>query len=231
MPTLSNAALTTVANLKEQLEVATADTSQDDRLTNVINRISSWLETQTNRKLKARNYGNATAFAGTNVISEDYLYFDGDCRQVDDRGRGVLYLPVPVVRPSVTAALDFELAVLTDRQAGADGEGDTWSATDLLEGRDYIVDYKNGKVTLLAGTFSTGTKNYRVTFTGGYYDSTAPAKVPQDLEALCIELCKQMHRESGNVSSESIGTWSKTYRPEPDPFVKQAIADFTLLSL
>lgn len=222
-------ALTTLANLKEQLDIT--DTSQDSRLEQVINRVTAWLETQTNRKLKARNYnGGGTAFSGTTVASEDYLYFDGRSSDVNERGQGVLYLPVPVVRPSAGGSA-FELAVLTDRQTGADGAGDTWSTTDLLEGRDYLVDYKTGTVTKLSGTFTTGYRNYRVKCTGGYYDVNGPAKVPQDLEALCLELCKQMHRESGNVQSESIGTWSRVYKPEPDSFQKEAIAQFSLLSL
>ena len=55
---------TTLANLKESLSIT--DTSSDNRLTNIINRITIWLETQTNRKLKARNYnGYGTAFSTT----------------------------------------------------------------------------------------------------------------------------------------------------------------------
>lgn len=226
-------ALTTLANLKEQLSIT--DTSSDDKLTNVINRVSVWLESQTNRKLKARNYngfnaGGGSNFSTTSITSEDYLYFDGDCEQVDERGYGVLYLPVPPLRPSVSGALAFQLAVLSDRVAGADGAGDTWDTTSLAEGSEYVVDYKAGKVTLVGSRFTTGYKNYRVKCTGGFFAGSAQPYVPQDLETLCIELSKQMYNDSAKVQSETIGTWSKTYRPRTDdPFVADTLAKYTRL--
>ena len=60
-----------------------------------INRMTQWLEGATSRKLKARNYngynaGSGTNYAGTTVPSEDYLYFDGNRYQTNERGCGVL---------------------------------------------------------------------------------------------------------------------------------------------
>jgi hypothetical protein len=231
---LRSEALTTLANLKESLEIT--DTSQDDRLSNVINRITLWLENETHRKLKARNYNNDNNTKFNAVTSEDYLYFDGDYYQVNERGYGVLTLPVPVIPPTLlgssSGALTFELAYLSNgHAAGANGASDVWDTSAYTEGQEYVVDYRKGKVTLLAGRFVTGFRNYRVKCTAGFYDATSAIKVPEDLEQLCIELCKQMYRESTNVQSESIGSWSKTYKPDPDPFTRDTISLFTLPSL
>ncbi len=233
---IADTALTTLDNLKEALEIS-GDTSQDNRLTQVVNRVTAWLENETHRKLKARHYNNDGAAAAFNAVtSEDFLYLDGDRRQTDERGRGVLYLPLPVVPPSVlgapSGALTFELAYLSSgHAAGAAGANDVWDASLYAEGREYVVDYKAGRVTLLYGPTATGYRNYRVKCTAGFYAAAAPAKVPEDLESLCIELCKQMHRESGNVASESIGSWSRSYKPEPDSFTRDSISLFSLRTL
>src|SRR5438552_3412172 len=93
-------ALTTLANLKEFLNVASADTSKDAALTNVINRTSLWIEDATHRKLKARRYNNGgSTHATTGVTDEDYIYFSGWRRNeggdtvVDPAGYGLFYLP------------------------------------------------------------------------------------------------------------------------------------------
>ena len=66
--TLAPSALTTLANLQELLGV----TDNDDALIQTINRVSAWLDRETNRKLKARHYKHSeTAFSGTSVISLD----------------------------------------------------------------------------------------------------------------------------------------------------------------
>src|SRR4051794_15704672 len=96
-------ALTTLGNLKSALKIST--TTDDQTLEKAIDRASTWIENQTNRKLKARLYNGLTGGAETlgthpttKVPDEDYLYFSG--RTFDrggdtliEEGRGVYHLP------------------------------------------------------------------------------------------------------------------------------------------
>src|SRR5258707_14112879 len=49
--TLLPEALSTLANVKESLGIATADTSSDERIKNILNRVALWIEGQTRRKI------------------------------------------------------------------------------------------------------------------------------------------------------------------------------------
>ena len=148
------------------------------------------------------------------------MFFDGGWGTVDDNGYGEFYLPqFPVQRSSVSGALSFELAYLASR----DSSGDTFTA--YTEGDDYIVDYDKGIVRLIGWRFSPGQKNYRISCTAGY------TSIPDDLEQLCIELCRMLYENRKNLQSEQIGTYRRTWDTQKqDPFVSDILAQYTRLS-
>ncbi len=209
--------------------IGVSGTTDDTKIDSIIDRATAWIESKTGRLLKARNYNGAGTAFTTTVTSEDYLFFDGDSCHRNERGFGVLYVPqFPVLKQSVASALAVELAALTTRTTGADGAGDTWDTSALLEGRDYIVDYTNGIITLIGGIFSTGQKNYRLKCTAGY------ATIPDDLEALCIELARGIYKDNRAVTSETLGTWSRSFSEalkKADPLVQDTLAKYTRYAL
>lgn len=220
--------LATVSDFKEEQNVS--GTADDARIQKLITRATAWIENATNRKFVARRYNGATASAPDNthpttgVLDEDYHYFDGDPSQVDARGMGLYYLPqYPVQANSV---LTFQLATLSERE-DVSGDGDTWDTTALVEGRDYIVDRTLGAIRLLGGTFTQGQKNYRVKYAAGYALTQAPW-VPADLQGLCIEMAAGIFNDDRTVTSESIGTWSRSFdKQRDDPFVSQVLSNYT----
>lgn len=224
-------ALTTLANLKEAVGIATADTSKDSYLERVISRATADIERMTGRKMKARNYnGVGTAFATTTITSEEYLIFSGSSQDeggdtlIDPRGYGVFYLPqfpIQTVSPSIT----FGLHSLTDRVAG------TWDLTGFVENRDYVIDRTNGILTNLNGRFASGFRNYRIACTAGYLTSAQPY-VPADLEELCIAVAKKLFRNEQGIQSESLGTWSRSYNVEAaEKQIKEGVSMFTRFRL
>ena len=117
------------------------------------------------------------------------------------------------------------MEVLTARSSAG---GETWDATLLLENDHYVVDRRNGVLRLLGGNFSLGSRNYRVTMAAGFQYGSAQPYVPPDLESLCIEMAKGLYRDNRNVSSESIGTWSRSYdRTKEDPVVRATLARYS----
>ncbi len=100
---LNSDALTTLSNLKEVLGISSSDTSKDGQIERAINRATAWIESETNRKLKARGYngasGNFTIGGSDTIANEDYIYFNGSTKDrggdtvVDERGYGLFYLP------------------------------------------------------------------------------------------------------------------------------------------
>ena len=242
---LNSDALTTLANLKAAVNIATADTSKDTLLEQCINRATGLLEEMTNRKfneglsggLKARNYngssGTLTLGGSDTIASEDYVYFSGIPKShggdalVDDLGRGYVYLPAyPVLANSV---LPFALDCLSSRSAAA---GELWDATSYAEFDSFIVDRPSGVLRLLGGQFGWGEKNYRVTMAAGYRYGSAQPYVPPDLEAAVIELAKGIYRDNRGVTSESIGSWSRSFdRSKEDPVVCAAVAKYSRICL
>lgn len=222
---LEPTALTTLENLKA--EIGEKTTANDAVLCRLINRASSWIETQTNRNLKARNYGETDDgyHSETEIDDEDYLYFSGD--KLDDggdtlceNGRGVFYLPQWPVQSN--DQLEFKLESLTSR------EDDTWE--ELEENVDYVIERKQGKLVLLSGAFTPGYRNYRVQACAGYLVSDENPFVPNDLEGLCIELAREIYEDKQNLQSESIGTWSRSFNTQKDkPFVQDTLDKYTRL--
>src|SRR5215212_8604980 len=139
---VKTAALTTLGNLKSALKIST--TTDDTLLEKAIDRASDWIESQTNRKLKARKYnGSSSTHGTTGVADEDYLYFSG--RTLDrggdtliEEGKGVYHLPqYPVQANSVLA---FGLHLLSAR----DSSGETWDTAAYTEWQDFIVEREKG---------------------------------------------------------------------------------------
>lgn len=229
-------ALTSLANLKSALKIST--TTDDQLLEKAIDRASDWIESQTNRKLKARKYNGFSGGAATiethpttKVADEDYLYFSG--RTLDrggdtiyEEGHGIYHLPqYPVQANSV---LTFGLHVLTTR----DVSGETWDTTTYAEWRDFIVEREKGRLILLAGPFSADYRNYRVTMAAGFQTGSAQPYVPDDLEQLCIELIKDSYQGRSNLQSETIGTWSRTFNAQKDrKEVKDTLDKYSRISL
>lgn len=225
--------------------VASSDTSKDNRLERIINRVSDWIEHQTGRKfnetmggLKARRYGSFSAptqHPTTTVPDEDYVYFSGYTKDrggdvlTDERGLGVYHLPAyPVQANSVVT---FQLAALSERGSTVSGN-EAWDTNAHVEWDTFVVERERGVLRLLGGPFAPGYRNYRVTMAAGYAVGGQQPYVPADLEALCIEMCKQMYKDSRNIRIESIGTWSRHFDPQlPDPLLRDILGKYSRFSL
>lgn len=207
MPLLKTA-LTTLEATKRALGVPQGTTSDDGLLTDLINAASRLIEERTGRKLVRRSYnGGSSVHSTTQVADEGYYIFSGDGVS------GEHALPnYPVVSSG------FVLESLQSRGSG----GDTWSA--LTEYVDYVVDYNRGIVHFNGGTFAKGIRNYRITYTGGYAENTAPPFVPEDLVRACHEVIKGEYRDNASVTSETIAGWSRTYNSDKsNTLVEQTI--------
>ena len=185
-------ALTTLANLKEEVGIAVSDTSKDNQLEKLINRATRKIEERTERKLKARRYNGNTevseenVHATTNVADQDYIYFDGSTKEkggdtLINGCSGEFYLPAWPVLPNTDLA--FVLATLTERRHGIT-DGEDWNTTELKEWDDYIIDRPNGVLRLLNRPFEYGVRNYRITCAAGFLEGEDEPYVPDDLEDL-----------------------------------------------
>lgn len=135
------------------------------------------------------------------------------------QGLGVFYLPqYPVQANSV---LTFVLSVISTR----DSSGETWDTSALTEWEDYVVERETGVLRLLGGRFAPGYRNYRLTMAAGYAYGSAQPYVPPDLEQLCIAKVKKLYRNEYGLQSESLGTWSRSFKPEEvDKFIDQIVS-------
>src|SRR3990167_350548 len=222
--------LTTLFRSRQALGLATGDTGNDTLIENLIDAASHWIQDQCNRKFGRRHYNRAESAAGvahtvTSILSEPYHYHSGDGRS------GVIILPqYPVDSAAITIA---ELVSRDSTGAGAH----TWSSSGYVTGYDYEVDWEKGIVRLLAGAFSSGTKNYRITYEAGYEEPRATGSptipwVPEDLIRCCNEVVKIMFDGGGGrVSSESIGTWSRCFDLTKDnPFIEMVLEKYKAIS-
>jgi len=237
-------ALTSLENLKDHLNISGTDT--DGKLEKVIARASWWLEGQTHRKfnnatqggLKARRYNGDTGAAPSNVHptttvrDENFIFFDGTTKdrgghtiRNPDTGLGEFHLPAYPVQTNAAGGVAFTLAVLSAR---SNAGGETWDTTALLENDQYVVDRENGVLRLLYGGFSPGSRNYRITCAAGFQYGDAQPYVPPDLEGLCLELCEAVFRNDRTVTSEKIGTWSRTFSETMrDPYREDILARYS----
>lgn len=235
IPTPIPQALTTLSAVKESLGLA--DTSKDSLLVNYINRVTLWIENYTHRKLVARNYNGkgATQFTAISpaVANEDYIYLDGSRAYLNDAGYTEFYLPAYPIQRSGTGVVTFQLAVLQNRGSTLSG-GETWDTTSYVEWDQYMVDNDNGIIRFLGDIQFEGYRDYRIACTAGLYDTSYPNVpwVPPDLESVCVELVKQMYRDSRTVTSEHIGSVSRSYDINvKDPHIFGILAQYTRIVL
>jgi len=225
---VSASALTTLDRFKTAHGIS--GSTQNDLIEQIIDLTSAWIEGQTFRKLKVRNYNNSTQHSVTAIPAEDYIYLDGSDAVYDEKN-GIMefHLPqYPVQKSTVTGAIAFKLATLTNR----DASGDTWNDDELDENEHFLVDYERGVIRCIGFTPISGARNYRVTCTAGYQTGAAQPYVPADLERLCIEMGRKLFDEKMNVQSEKMGTWSITYdTAKEDPFIAPVLARYTRYAL
>ena len=239
-----DSALTTLVNFKSAHGVTT--TADDTLIESLIDRASLWIEEQTGRLLKARNYNgyndtgadfeHKTTGSDDTVASEDYIHFDGDRGEHDERGFGVMYLPqFPIIEVESAKrnkvnhpnAITFVLERLDDRGSAVVGN-EIWET--LVRFDDYILESARGKITLLGGSFTSGHRNYRVTATAGYTAGTAvdtQPYVPSDLEALAVHIAGKLYREDIDMISEKSGPSAKQYvELAKDSYVQSILANY-----
>ena len=202
-----------------------------------INAASNFIEKETDRKLKARNYnGFGTAFehktsgSGDTVESEDYLYFNGDPDMIGEHGSGVFFLPAyPILKTHASSkshlnhlhAITFVLEELASRTSA----GDTWTA--LVDNVDYILDQEMGIIRLNGFSQVKGIRNYRITATLGFSDLAAQPYVDEDLTDLCLYIAGKLYREEMDKTSDRQGSSDSTLIAlKDDTYVHGIIAKF-----
>lgn len=226
-------ALTTLAHFKTRNGLTTGE--NDQLIEQIIDAVSDWIESQTQRKFKRREYnGGSSTHATTGVADADYIYFNGYTKDkggdtvVDEARYGLFYLPTWPVAPSDD--FTFVLENLSKRGSSVSGK-EEWS-TNLNEWDDYILDRENGILRRLGGAFVGGFRNYRITMAAGYQEGSAHPYVPDDLEQLCIRLASERFDDRSNLQSEKIGTWSRTFdTTKADPFIDQTLMRYTRITL
>ncbi len=89
-----------------------------------------------------------------------------------------------------------------------DFSSNDWST---INARDYKVDLEGGVLTYV-GIFRPRKKGYRVTYTAGY------ATIPADLQYAATKLASSYfdNSKNSNVTSETLGQFSKTWGSNPD---------------
>lgn len=200
--TLLPQALTTLEAAQQKLGTS----GNEDKIINCINRVTTHIERVTDRKIMARNYDGFTKHAQTQIAAENPLYFDWDDFVETDQG-WELYLPeFPIHRGDSTKDVTFELAYLASR----DSSGETFATSNITEWVDYIVKEDEGTILflnhpLVKSGLDYGVRMYRLKATLGY------ETIPHDIEALCLELLREIYRDSSNVSMERLEGWSKSY--------------------
>ena len=223
---VSAEALTTVDQAKRVLGIASATNTNNALIEMLIDAATQWIQDQCNRKFGRRDYNDGTEqHAVTGIGDESKYLFSGDGKS------SVLILPnYPVDSAS------FTLEELVSRDSTGAGSH-TWTSSGYVTGYDYVVEWDKGIVRLLSGSFSAGTLNYRVTYEAGYEEPKAPGTpappwVPADLQRCCDEVVKMMYEKSGGrVSSESIGTWSRSFDLSKDnPMVEMVIGKYKAFS-
>lgn len=198
--TLLPQALTTLANLQERLGIS----GSDDKLKNIINRVSRFIEDTIDRKLMARNYDGSTTHAGTSIAAENPLFFDWQDFVKTSRGYE-LYLPAWPIQKGGAQDITFELAYLSERNSS----GETYATANIAEWTDYILEKEEGTILFINHPIIVAgypdVRIYRLKATLGF------TSIPPAVEMACLELCEMMYLGGKGVTSERLGSWSKTY--------------------
>ncbi|KKN71741.1 hypothetical protein LCGC14_0418070 [marine sediment metagenome] len=89
---------------------------------------------------------------------------------------------------------------------------DDFDSTDFtdIDTSDYVVDFTEGLITRTSNFFK-GKRRYRVTYDSGY------ETVPADIEFAATKLASSLYdnRKTGNIETETLGQYSRTFAGEP----------------
>jgi hypothetical protein len=118
-------------------------------------------------------------------------YYDGDGR------RDFFYVKVPPVDTEVTVQIWDDI----DR---------VYAAADELDSADFVVYPDTGKMVYEDGTFNRGNRNVKISYTGGYKQSTLPDR----LKFACMEQCafvfRNRQRPGITAQTDEMGSLTKT---------------------
>ena len=198
--------LTTLARVKERLGFASSNTTWDDLLNSLISEISARAKDITGRVLTEATYTE---------------YYDGT-------GTDTLYLRQgPLVSVSSVYSVSY----------GSDGIGGRTETTSLLDSSSYVPDGLRsegwrgcGKIRLLGGTWTSGTRNWKVTYTAGY--DTVPESlvhfatnwvVSAFLTRECYGLASRVVGE-GSVTPVPLETVEKMLQLQLAPYAKLPVS-------
>ncbi len=119
-------------------------------------------------------------------------------------------------------------------------DGDDWGTLDV---DSYQVDYDRGYFYLRLGEFHDGLKNYRASYTAGFYLPSATQfqdgtdddqDLPYDLEMAVQQLCSTVfsRRKSAGRSSEKVFQISITYAQalREDPIIAETLNRYKKMS-
>jgi hypothetical protein len=186
--------MTTLASVKEYLEIATADTSVDSLLGRLITESSQQFVNDCNRQILSRSYTDQ--FSGSDLqppwarnsiwggLPGVFL-----SRDPNRAGNGVTLRNYPVIS---VASLTIDNNVIPARDS-ADVTADGWVLVGdrvQLNGWQYL--------------FSRGISNIVVVYTAGY------AAVPSDVEGAVIRRCAFELRRRRHLGQKSIGVGRET---------------------
>jgi hypothetical protein len=191
--------LTTLANAKEELGIASADTSQDARIGRLITRASSAIEAYCSRRFGLQTVDEAMewnerarlALSVVPLASITSVKFDGaalaaEDYELEDRDSGMIFLRSSAAAGSLASSEVYVPGITRD----ARGE----------EGRHlWVVRYVGGW-WLPSMSGSPGTNPL----------------MPADLEAIALDAVRAMHPAAGRdpgIQSERLGDWNATYGP------------------
>jgi hypothetical protein len=205
-------ALTTLANLKDRLQLTT--TGFDTSLTRLINQQTDWLEAQCGNRQFVSRTGNTVLNTYTHEV------YDGGT------GGRFLYLRQAPV---------FSLALFQWR-AGVP-TNPAWTdfvpVTYELDQTDANGMCRTGMIRVYGGV-PTGSSNIRATYTAGYAvdwanEGSATHTLPSDLTDICEQLCVRefTQRNSFGKAAESAEKASTTWMKDLDKRVEAKILEYT----
>lgn len=205
-------ALCTLEAAKLALGLPPSSTGEDTRLTLLIEAATDVIQRACGRKFVRRNYNDGdiadpvSYHDTTQVPDEERFYIDG-------AGQTVIVLPnYPIVDDD---------GLIFESLASRASAGDTWDT--LVKNEDYVVDRRRGILKINGGKLVHGVKNYRVTYEAGYIEGGQAPWVPADLQELCAQLVREGSEDRSQVTSETIGSWSRSYDiSKKNPFLEAA---------
>lgn len=193
--TLVSHALTTLADLKSLLGITS--TSHDALLSTLISTSTDFIQSYCGRTFQQTAHSQI---------------------EIDGQGSDSLILPNYPVDASASFVLQYRTSSL--REA-------SW---ETLDSKYYYVDWNEGMIIraggswrLPEGKFAKGKRNYRVTYTAGYYlpgdvgyvgDGSQALDLPYDLQYVCQKLAGTIfskRKGEAGVKAESIGSYRADY--------------------